>query len=79
MDSYKKAFKLDKSSSFRDVFTVLLSIVLAVAILLGISGWIVMVVFGSVASIFGWQTISYTEGIVLSIGLTVLGGFFRKP
>lgn len=39
--------------------------------------WIIMVVFGVIAVNVGWDTISYWTAVLVSILLTVIGGFFR--
>ncbi len=45
---------------------------------LAISGWIIMLVWGGLASAFNFQTIGYGTAILVSIALSIVGGAFRS-
>ena len=57
---------------------VVLFVLLAFTLTVLFNGWIVMVVFGALASIFGWSTISFTQGIIVGVVLSLLGSFFKS-
>lgn len=55
-----------------------LGVILLVVAVLALNAWIVMVVFGAVASIFGWPTLAFTEAVIVTIALGVVGSFFKS-
>ena len=70
-------FGVDNPTALQ-VIGIVMGVVLSLVLLLALQGWIVMVVFGAVASIFGWSTISFAQGVVVGVALSILGSFFRK-
>lgn len=56
---------------------VLAILVLAIASL-ALGGWVLMVAWGAVASIFDWPTASYIQSIGAYFFLSIIGGLFKR-
>lgn len=53
----------------------LLFVAIGVALSL-LEGWALMLIQGSLASQFGWETWSYGTSIVVGVAVTIVGGLF---
>lgn len=63
------------SDSGCGVVILVLAVILAIVAL---QAWFIMLVWGSLASVFGFQTISYGTAILIGAALSIVGSFFRK-
>lgn len=57
-----------------------IAIVFAVLIALTVAfnAWVIMVLWGALASVFGFATIGFGTAVLVSLALTVVGSFFKN-
>lgn len=55
-----------------------LIMIVLIFVVFGIASWLVMVLWGAIASQFGRRTISYGLAMLIVLALFVARGFFRR-
>lgn len=60
-----------------EIVGLVLLAVLLVIICFGISGLVIMWVWNALAHYFGFKSITFIIGLLIAIGLSVVGGFFK--
>lgn len=60
------------------VFGIVVAVLILIAGVLALNGWLIMITWGAVASIFGWPTASFGQSIGAAAFLSLVGGFFKN-
>jgi hypothetical protein len=68
---------LNNANGAQVVGIIIAAVILIAAIVL-IDAWLVMLLWGALAHIFGWSTfLSFGESVIVTMALSLLGGFFK--
>lgn len=60
-----------------EIIGVVIGIILVFATLWTLQAWVVMVLWGAIAPIFGFSTISFWTAIIITIAMNFIGGIIR--
>lgn len=57
----------------------LLLVFIVVAALVAFKGWLIMLLWGALAPLFGAATIGFGTAVLVGMALGVVGSYFRSP
>lgn len=60
------------------VIGLIVGVLLALAVILALNGWIIMLLLGAILPAFGVSTVGFGTSVLIGVGLTIVGSYFKK-